>query len=91
MVLKGTDQKTKTYLTNNVNRLRYGPTIRFGIGAVQLYGFYSLANLSKNISSQDIQTFNVGINLSWSYSEDYLKDIFEQLDKPKHQTTTLNF
>ena len=83
--------KNKTYLTNDLNRLRYGPTIRIGAGPLQLYGFYSINNLLKQKSNQRFQTFNVGINMSLTYKPDELKNIFEELDKPKNQTTTFNF
>lgn len=92
ILLKGSNQNLiKTQFTKNLNRLEYAPTLRIGIGPFQLLGTYSLNNLMKEKSKQNIQTYSVGLNFSISYKANELKNIFEELDAPKKQTTTFNF
>lgn len=57
------DIKYKLYRIKHLNRLRYGPTLRFGFGKLNFYGFYSLTPLFINNKGPEIIPFNAGITI----------------------------
>ena len=57
--------KTKLYFYPHVSKFRYGPTVRFGYGAVMLTGFYSLSTFFQTGKSVDPQNgLSIGITIS---------------------------
>lgn len=59
------DRKSKLYHYPHVAKFRYGPTVRFGYGAVMLTGYYSLSTFfQEGKSVNDINAFSVGLTIS---------------------------
>ena len=54
--------KFKAYNFFNVNKFRYGVTLRVGYGRMAFYGFYSLTNLFKDNKGVELQPFSLGIS-----------------------------
>lgn len=54
--------KEKRY--SDLNRFRYGATVRFGYGPFNFFGFYSLSKLFQNGKGPDITPFSVGISIN---------------------------
>ena len=55
--------KFKTYNFYNINKIRYGATVRFGRGRTNLYGFYSLTNLFKENKGAELRPFGLGLTI----------------------------
>lgn len=49
---------------DNINRLRYGPTVRIGVGGVHLYGNYALTSTFEGEKIPDYNQYTVGIIFS---------------------------
>lgn len=57
--------KTKLYFYPHVSKFRYGPTVRFGYGAVMLTGFYSLSTFFQTGKSVDTHNaLSIGLTIS---------------------------
>lgn len=56
------DIKYKIYRIKNINRLRYGPTVKIGFGKINLYGFYALTPLFEENKGPIVTPFNVGLS-----------------------------
>jgi hypothetical protein len=54
--------KEKRYV--DLNRFRYGATVRFGYGPFNVFGFYSLAKLFDKGRGPDVTPFSVGISIN---------------------------
>ncbi|MFK8036704.1 MAG: hypothetical protein AB8B74_00310 [Crocinitomicaceae bacterium] len=55
----------KTFNFPDVNRLQYGPTLRFGFNNVFLFGSYNLTYLFSNKNSTELNLFSVGVSIGW--------------------------
>lgn len=54
--------KYKLFRIKNLSRLRYGPTVKVGVGKVNLYGFYALTPLFEEGRGPVITPFNAGLS-----------------------------
>lgn len=57
----GNGEKFKVYRIKNTNLFRYGPTLKFGYGNINFYGFYSMAPLFDNDVSSQISPLTFGL------------------------------
>ena len=55
------DIKYKTYKIKNLESLRYGLTVRFGYGLVNIFGYYSLSKLFKKDKGPEMYPISAGI------------------------------
>tara|TARA_B110000037_G_scaffold97504_1_gene114317 strand:+ start:42224 stop:42964 length:741 start_codon:yes stop_codon:yes gene_type:complete len=49
----------------DLNRIHYGPTLRFGRDNLMLFGYYDMTTLFTNPNSNKLQFINVGISIGW--------------------------
>jgi len=49
----------------DLNRLHYGPTLRFGRDNVMLFGYYDMTYVFMNENSNQLQLFGAGISIGW--------------------------
>ncbi|HOY31352.1 MAG TPA: porin family protein [Bacteroidales bacterium] len=56
--------KIKEYKIDNVNKVRYGITLRTGWKWIQVYGYYSLSHLFKKDKGPDMYPISVGLTIS---------------------------
>lgn len=62
--VKDDDGKFKFYNYKNLERIRYGATLRIGYGRLSVYGFYALTSLFKENKGDDLQSFAIGFSIS---------------------------
>jgi hypothetical protein len=57
-----TETKYKQYRIKNFNPYRYGPTIKIGLGKVNLFGFYSMSQMFNKGKGDLVNQFSVGLS-----------------------------
>lgn len=57
-----TETKYKQYRIKNFNPYRYGPTVKIGIGKINLYGFYSMSPMFNEGTGDVVNQFSVGLS-----------------------------
>lgn len=56
------ETKYKQYRIKNMNPYRYGPTVKIGIGKINLYGFYSMSPIFNEGKGDVVNQFSVGLS-----------------------------
>lgn len=59
-----TDVKNKSYDIENIEKIRYGATFRFGRGSWNLFGYYSLSKLFEDGKGSEMYPISVGLMIT---------------------------
>lgn len=56
------ETKYKQYRIKNINQFRYGPTVKIGVGKINLYGFYSMSPLFNDGKGDLVNQYTIGLS-----------------------------